>query len=103
MLLAFGAALLQQVLHVDGEQHAVDGLARARFFQERQELIPGAGVNVAVGLLRRVAACGVYQHRILREPPFAIARAAHTLHRSLAATVLQQKLQPGMHQRCGFS
>ena len=50
----------------------------------------------------------VDEHRILREPPLAVARAAHTLHRTLAvlgafSIITEQKLQAGVHQRRGLA
>ena len=102
---ALGCTLLQQVLDVDGQQHAIDGLARPGFFQQRQEVVPGTGVHVAVALLRGVAAGGVHQHRILGEPPIAVAGTAHALHRALGplGRIAQQELQAGVHQRGGFA
>ena len=103
VLLALGRALLQQILDVDGEQHAVDRLARSRALEQGEEVVPGAGIDILVAFLCGVAARGVDQHRIGGEPPLAIARAAHAVHRGLAAAFGEQKLQPGIHQRRGLA
>jgi hypothetical protein len=43
-----------------------------------------AGIGRAVGLLHRVAAGGVDQHRLVGEPPVAVAGAADTAHARVA-------------------
>ena len=103
VFLAFGRILLQQVLDVDGQQNTVDGPARAALAQQRQEVVPGLGIDRAVRLLRGVASGGIDQHRFAGKPPVAIARAANTLYRAAGLALGQQKLQTGVLQGGGFS
>ena len=100
VFLALGRVLLQQVLDVDGQQHAVDRPARPRLAQQREEAVPRAPASaVAVGLLRRVAAGGVDQHRLVGEPPVAVARAADAAHAAGAHLLGQREGEPGVEQR----
>jgi hypothetical protein len=56
----------------DGHEHAVDRLLGAVFLELLEERDP----LVAVVGLGRVAAGGVEEDRLVREPPVAVARAA---------------------------
>ncbi len=103
VLLPLVHALLQQVLNVDGQDHAIQRATWAGLLQQGQKAIPGGGVNLAVGFLRGVAAGGVDQHGLVGEPPIAIARAAHALHRGLAQLLGQREVQARVHQGRGFA
>jgi hypothetical protein len=103
VLLAVGRCLLQQVLDVHRQQHAVDRSARPALLQQAEKLLPGGGVCLLVGLLQRVAAGGVDQHRLVGEPPVAVAGAADALDRRLAHLAGQREGQPGIHQRGGLA
>ncbi len=103
VLLALDRRLLQQVLDVDGEQHAVDRPARPRLAQQGEEAVPGAGVDRRVRFLRGVAAGGVDQHRLVGEPPVAVARAADAAHAGAAHLLGQREVQAGVDQRRGLA
>ena len=103
VFLAVGRALLQQVLDVDRQQHAIQRPPWARFAQQRQKFEPGRAVGCFVGLLQRVAAGGVDQHRLFGEPPVAVARTADALDRRLAHLAGQREGQSGVHQRRGLA
>ena len=92
-----------QVFEADRDQHAVDRLARPVLLQQVEEREPALLVGLGVEILRRVAAGGVDQHRVLGEPPVAVARAADAGDRRRRCAARQRKLQPGIHQRGGLA
>src|SRR4029079_6670316 len=73
--------------------------ARTILLQQRQEFAPADAVRRGVGVLCRVAAGGVEEHRFVAEPPVAVARAADAAQRPLADALLQRKAQAGIEQR----
>ncbi len=103
---ALGLAHGDEVVDAHREDDAVDRLARAAFAQEIEEGEPGAAVEVVVavvlgaGILRGVAAGGVDQHRVLGEPPVAVAGSADSLDHRLGAARHQRELQAGVDE-CG--
>ena len=94
----FGAAR-QQVADRHRDQHAVQRLARPAAFEQAEEAFPGLAVGGLVAVVRRVAAGGIDQHRLIGEPPVAVARAADAAHRGFAQPVGERKLEPRIHQR----
>ena len=71
--------------------------------EQVEEAVPGRGVDVAVALLRRVAAGGVDQHRVVGEPPVAVARAADAAHRAWPSLSASGKCSPELTQRRGLA
>src|SRR3954452_25185941 len=72
--------------------------------QEAEEAEPGGCVRLLVAFLRGIAARRIEKHRLLREPPIAITRAADALQRLLAgAWVSQREAQSGIEQRGRFA
>ena len=59
--------------------------------------------DLGVGILRRVAAGGVDQHRLFGEPPVAVARAADARDRRGRRAARQRKFQAGIDQRRGLA
>ena len=103
MLPAVGRALLQQVLDVEGQDHAVQRAQRPGTAQHLQKVGPARSVHSRVRLLQRIAACGVDEYRFFAEPPVAVARAAHTLDRGLPHLAGQRKGQPRIEQGGGLA
>ena len=93
----------EQVRNADGNDDAVDRLAAAILAQQVDKLQPFAGVLHLLALLRGIAPCRVQQHRLVGEPPVAVARAADAPQRGLTETIRQRELQPGVYQRRGFT
>ena len=56
-----------------------------------------------VRILRRVAAGGVEQDRLVREPPVAVARAADAAQRFLAELLRQREVEAGVDDRRGLA
>ena len=81
---------------------AVQRLARPEALSSSRKPSQARGIGLAVAVLRRVAAGGVEQHRLVGEPPVAVARAADALHRRLARFA-ERKAQPGVDQRGGLA
>ncbi len=103
LLLAVRLALLQQVGHADGQDHAVDGPPPPMLAQQLQKAAPGRLVHFLVAVLGGVAAGRVEQHRFVREPPVAVTGAAHAAQRVLAQRFGQREVQAGLHQGRGLA
>ncbi|MGY3120219.1 hypothetical protein ACVWXQ_004156 [Bradyrhizobium sp. S3.14.4] len=93
----------QDVFDTDGDKDAVDRLARPAFLQDVQERQPAILVGLAVGVLGRVAAGGIDQHRLLGEPPIAVARTADPRDRCGRRPARERKFEPGIDQRRGLA
>ena len=89
-----------QVGKADRQDDAIDRLPRPMPLEQRQEGEPALAVGLRMGILRRVAPGRVDQHRLVGEPPVAIARAADTCHRLRLARPGKRKVQAGIDQ-CG--
>ena len=87
----------------NGDNHAVQGLARAGAAQQAEEGFPAGAVDARVGILGRVTPGGVDQHGVFGEPPVAQPRAANTGHRALAHFGGEREFQAGVQQRGGFT
>ena len=72
---------------------------RGRDFAAARESRPRPGVDLAVRLLRRVAAGGVDEHRLVGEPPVAVARAADAAHAAAAHLLGEREREAGVEQR----
>ena len=92
-----------QVFEADRHQDAVDGLTRPVLLQKIEKREPALLIGLDVGILRRIAARGVDQHRILGEPPVTVARPADTGDGGRCRAARQRKFQPGIHQRGGLA
>ena len=101
--LARGRALDQQIVGADREDDAVDRAACPVLAQQREELAPAQAVGRRIGVLRRIAAGGIEEDRLVGEPPVAVARAADAAQRPLADALLDRELQPGIDQRGGLA
>src|SRR6185312_16201591 len=88
-----------EIVEADGDERAVDRLARPRALQQLQEAGPGSGIDGLMAVLGRVAAGGVDQHRFVGKPPVAIARAADAADGILAEFVGQREAQAGIDER----
>ena len=99
----FGVGLGQQVAQAHGEQHAVEGLARAVLAQQGEEALPGLAVGGGVGILGGVAAGGVDQHGFVGKPPVAVAGAADALDLVGAELLGEGEAQAGVDQRGGLA
>ncbi len=84
---------LQQVGGAQRQDHAVDRLARPVLQQQAKKAEPRGAIGIAIAVLRGVAARGVDQHRVGREPPVAIARAAGAAQGFRSELGGQRKLQ----------
>src|SRR5665213_189006 len=93
----------QNIFDADRDQNAVDRLPRPAFLQEVEKGKPALFVGLGVGVLRGIAAGGVDQHRLLGEPPVAIARSADPRNRRRRRAPRQRKLQSGIDQRRGLA
>ena len=93
----------QQVLDADRDEDAVDRLARAIGLEQVEEGEPARFLRLGVGVLRGVAAGGVDQHRILGEPPVAIARAARAGDGRGRGAAGQREFQAGIDQCRGLA
>src|SRR5258708_35841161 len=82
----------------DGDERAVDRLARAELLEEAEEALPSRLIGKGVAVLRRVAAGGVEQHRLVGEPPVAIARTADPLDGIRAGFSRQPAIEAGILQ-----
>jgi hypothetical protein len=100
---ALALALLQQVGHAHRHQHAVDGAAAAVPLEQLEEAHPGGAVHRLEAVLGGVAPGGVQQHRLVGEPPVAVAGAAHATDGVLAEALGQREVQPGVEQRRGLA
>ena len=89
----------QDVLDADADQHAVDRLPGPVALEHLEEREPALTVGLGVGILRRVAAGGVDQHRFLGEQPVAIARAADALDLGGLGALGEREVQAGIDQR----
>ena len=90
---------VQNIGDADRDDHAVDRLARAVPAQHVEEGEPASAVGLGVRILGRVAPGGVDQHRLVGEPPVAIARAPDALDRLARVVSGERKLQAGIDQR----
>ncbi len=93
----------QQIGDRDGDDDAVDRLARPVAAQEIEKGEPASAVGLGVGILRRVAPGGVDQQSLVGEPPVAIARAADARHRLRAAADGERKAQARIDERRGLA
>ena len=93
---AVGVAL-QDVLEADGHDDPVHRLARAVLLEHVEKRHPALAVGLGVAVMRGVASGGVDQHRLLGEPPVAVAGAAAARHR--AAGLGQRKLDARIQKR----
>src|SRR5439155_24617765 len=91
--------LLEQINYAGGHQHAVDGPAGARFLEELHKAFPGGGVDVAVAVLRAVAAGRIEEHRLVGQPPVAVSRAADPPDRLATETIREREAQARVDQR----
>ncbi len=71
--------------------------------EQLEEAGPRRGVHLAVRLLGGVAPGRVEQHRLVGEPPVAVARAADAADGAGAEALRQRKLQAGIDQRGGLA
>jgi hypothetical protein len=94
-----------EVRNAQRHQRAVQGAARTETLDQVEEARPGSRVGFQVALLRGVAAGGIQQYGFLREPPVAVARAADTRQRRIAALALlpQRELEARIHQSGGLA
>ena len=72
-------------------------------FEQVEERLPAGAVDRRVGILGRVAAGGVDQHRVLGEPPVAQPGAADAGDGALAHLGGQREFQAGVQQRRGLA
>ncbi len=99
-----GRAARQQVGHRHRHQHAVQRLARPAALQQAEKAGPGLAVAALVAVLRGVAARGVDQHRLVGEPPVAVARAADAAKLVLRrASRRAETCSPELTQRGGLA
>ena len=90
-----GTVAADQRVDADRDQHAVDRLGRAMAFQQVEERPPPRRVDGRVRILRRIAAGGVDQHRLIGEPEVQIAGATHPLHRLFDEGKAQARMEQG--------
>ncbi len=95
--------LRQQIGNAQRDDDAVDRLTSAIFTQQVEKMMPFAGITLLLTLLGTVAPGGIEQHRIIGEPPVAVAGAANAAQRRLAEFICQRKLQARVDQRGGFT
>ncbi len=88
----------QDVLDADADQHAVDRLPGPVALEHLEERGPASTVGLGVGILRRIAARGVDQHRFLGEQPVAIARAADCLDLGGLGALGEREVQAGIDE-----
>ncbi|MNG95652.1 hypothetical protein D3C79_546940 [compost metagenome] len=100
---ALGVAAQQQVRQADGDERTVDRAARALGLEQVEEAQPGRLVDLGVAVLGGVAAGSVEQHRLVGEPPVAVARAADTADGALAQLRGQREVQARIDQRGGLA
>ena len=93
MGLAARVSLRHEVLCADGQDDPVHRTPFSVFLEQLEELGPAGAVGVGVGILCRVTASRVEEHRFVGEPPITIARAPDTAERSLAGSLLERKMQ----------
>ena len=82
----------------DRDDDAVQRLPHAGALQQAEKGIPAGAVHRSVGILRRVAAGRVDQHRVFSEPPLAKPGATDARHRVLPHLGGQRESQPGIQQ-----
>ena len=82
-----------------GQRHrddqTVQRLAQPGALQQVEKALPTGAIDRLVGILRRIPAGGVDQHRLLGEPPLAQPRPADAGHRVLPHLGGERKPQPG--------
>ena len=88
-------ARLHEIRDADRDEDSVDGFARTVPLERVEEGDP----LVVVVRLGRVAAGGVEEDRLVREPPVAVARAPDAAHPAAAAGVDERKGQARLAQR----
>src|SRR6185295_7189214 len=93
----------QQVRNAERDERPVERPARPEALDQAEETLPRRGVGLAIAFLGGVASRGIEQHRIIGEPPVAIARSAHTRQRRVATHRLQRKMQTCVDQSGGLS
>ena len=98
-----GFILHRQIRQADRDNRSIDGLAFAVFLEQPQKAEPCGIVCLSITFLRGIAPGGIDQHRIIRKPPIAIARAAHTGGRLRLAILCQWELQTAVHNRRGLA
>ncbi len=103
MGVALCLGLLHQVRQADRDQDAVDGPARPMLLQQAQKAGPGGAVHLGIAVLGGIAPGGVQQHRLVGEPPVAVAGAADAVDGVLAELLGQREAQPGVDQRGGLA
>ena len=87
-----GRAQGHEIFEADRHDNAVDRLTRPILLQQVEEREPALLVGLRVGILCRVAAGGIDQHRVLGEPPVAVARAPDARYRGRRRTARERKL-----------
>ncbi len=92
-----------EIGQADRHDDAVERLAAAVLLQQAQEAQPAGAVHAGVAVLRGVAAGRVDQHRLVGEPPVAVAGATHAAHRARAERVGERKAQAAIGQRRGLA
>ena len=94
---------LHHVFEADRDDDAVDRLLGPVALEELEEAEPAVLVGLGVRVLRRVAAGGIDQHRLVGEPPVAVARAAGAGDRRAAIGSEQRELEARLEERRGLA
>ena len=97
-MLAFRGRLDHQIRQRDGDQNAVDGAARAVFFQQTEKALPRRRIRLTVTVLGGVAPGGIHQHRFVGKPPVTVTRTTDAAHRVASEAFRQGKIQTGVEQ-----
>ena len=100
---ALHGVLPGDVGQAEGDHHAVDRPPAPVPLQQGQEAGPGGTVDQFVGILGGVAPGGVQDHRLLGEPPVAVARAADAANGVLAELVHQREFHARIPERGGLA
>ena len=87
-----------EIVRRDRHEYAVDRLERAELAQQFEQAGPARAIDLAVGILRRVTARRIDQHRFLGEHEIEVARTAAALQHLIG----EGKAQPRIHQGRGL-
>ncbi len=90
-----GAVGLEQFIHAQRHDDAIDRLQRSMLAQQAQEAAPGLSVGRAVGILAGVPAGGVHQHRLVGEPEVEVPGPADTFKGAVGKGKPQARVQEG--------
>ncbi len=89
----------EQVGQAHRHDHAVDRPPLAILAQQIEKLRPRRRIRAAVGILGGVTPGSVEEHRLVGEPPVAVAGAADAADRFLAELVRQREVEAGVLQQ----